>query len=106
MGKPGFTWAIEPMIAQLRRPASADVGLAFSAASALARIRDVRAVPQALAVLVDEANPQMDYAVGYYALEPLTGVVYDVSHDAAWWRQWWSENYPRFGGAQQLPTRK
>lgn len=106
VGKPGFTWAIEPLIAQLRRPASADVGLAFSAASALARIRDVRAVPQALAVLVDEANPQLDYAVGYYALEPLTGVVYDASHDAAWWRQWWSENYPRFGGAQQLPTRK
>lgn len=106
VGKPGFSWAIEPLIGQLRRSANGESGLALGAASALAKIRDVRAVPQALAVLVDEANPQLDYAVGYYTLEPLTGVVYDASHDAAWWRQWWSENFPRFGGSPQLPTRK
>ncbi len=50
-----------------------------------------------IAVIESDNTYKTVYGVGYFGLGKRTGVKYDESHDGAWWRKWWKENYQRFG---------
>jgi hypothetical protein len=98
VGAPTNTWAVAPLIEHLRSRIATDTtgGGLFDAPQALMRIGDPNAIPQLIGLLAARDTTETRYAIGYYALSDLAGVVYDASHDAGWWRAWWSENSSRF----------
>lgn len=59
-------------------------------AELFAEARDPRGIPFLIGVIVADASGAADYEVGYFGLRPLTNVSYDASHNAQWWREWWS----------------
>jgi hypothetical protein len=97
LGAEGQGWAVEPLIDSLRWAQADENGFVFEHAQALARIGDARAIPALIALIAADDSKQSVYGIGYYALEPLTGVRYDESHDGAFWRAWWLENRERLG---------
>ena len=98
LGRPGNAWAIDPLVESLRWTAAGDDGAVFAHASALAEIGDPRAIPALIALLASDDTYTTVYGVGYFGLQPLTGVAYDESHDGAWWRAWWAANRQRLPG--------
>ena len=75
------------------RPAPSDSALA--AARAIGAMGDHAAIPELIGTLGRDRSGRLAYALGHFALAPLTGVKYDPSHDAAWWREWWDKNAER-----------
>ncbi len=97
MGQPGATWALAPLLASLEQSGvdPARKRLANSAASALAEVGDSQVVPRLIELMAKDPAGKLDYAIGHYALRQLTGVSYDESRNAAWWRAWLSDNGAR-----------
>ena len=55
---------------------------------------DVRGIPVLIGVIIADKSGRANYDVGYFGLSSsklgkLTGVSYDKSHDADWWKRWW-----------------
>ena len=57
---------------------------------------DSKAIPYLIAAMDADANDKLTYDIGYHGLDGLTGVPYDSSHDANWWKDWWQKNKSRF----------
>ncbi|MCH8152711.1 MAG: hypothetical protein IH830_10115 [Planctomycetes bacterium] len=68
----------------------------YTLAMDIANRNDPGAIPTLIG-LIDSDNSQATiYAIGWYALNPLTGVRYDGTHHGPWWRKWWEANKSRF----------
>lgn len=67
-----------------------------TSAREIAKHKDARAVPTLIGLIEADNTHETIYGVGYFGLNPLTGVDYDETHDGAWWRAWWKENRVRF----------
>jgi hypothetical protein len=83
--------------------------VAFASGSALAEIHDASALPKLIAMLVDDDRPKVRDLLGNSALNALTGVAPDASHDAAFWLKWWDENQQRLPmdvRGQPIPFKK
>lgn len=77
------------------------------AASTIASLEDPRAIPILIAVLEADRTPDLTYDIGYFGLNPLTGVRFDLGHDGDWWRRWWEQNkarYPEAARAIAIPA--
>ncbi|MBI5365042.1 MAG: RNA polymerase sigma factor [Planctomycetes bacterium] len=98
-------WARTEVEAYLRRVAEAPPletderegarDSALAAARAIGAMDDPAAIPELIGTLARDRTGRYGYALGHFALAPLTGVQYDPSHDAAWWREWWEKNAER-----------
>ncbi|MCE5341198.1 MAG: ankyrin repeat domain-containing protein [Planctomycetaceae bacterium] len=55
-----------------------------------------KAIPYLIAAIDADSKGTLVYNIGYYGLVGLTGVPYDKSHDAAWWKDWWQKNKSRY----------
>ncbi|HKE01625.1 MAG TPA: permease prefix domain 1-containing protein [Planctomycetota bacterium] len=103
LGTAGGEWAIEPLLTCAHRALVAHAGdadgagnaVAFSVGDALAELRATSAVPMVIALIRADDTYATKYGLGYFALEKLTGVRYDESHDGAWWADWWTKNRAR-----------
>lgn len=91
----GATWAVDPLVDSLRWARPDEPTFVFDHARALAEIGDARVIPTLIALIAADDTYDTIYGLGYFALEPLTGVSYDESHDGAFWREWWAENRAR-----------
>ncbi len=58
--------------------------------------QDLKAIPYLIAAMDADANDKLTYDIGYHGLDGLTGVPYDSSHDAEWWKDWWEKNKGRY----------
>lgn len=98
VGVRGQNWAVERMmlVVETHVVAQHRAEAARPACHALAEIADTSVIPRLIDVLRREDSESARYSIGYYALRPLTGVVYDASHGAAWWSDWWHKNSSRF----------
>ncbi len=66
-------------------------------ADLFAEAQDPRGIPFLIGVIAADASGVADYEIGYFGLRRLTNVRYEASHDADWWREWWSahrDEYP------------
>lgn len=106
LGRPDCGWARGALLGQLERLAALpplagedetapSIGIAYSAARALARIGDPAAIPAMIEILANDRSGRLDYAVGYFGLARLTGVRWQESFDADWWLEWWEKNGSR-----------
>jgi RNA polymerase sigma-70 factor (ECF subfamily) len=86
-------WAVDPIAAHLR---DADPAAVRDAARALGWIGDPRAIHPLFESLRRVGDSEVVNSAND-ALSRITGVRYDVSHDAAWWDAWWAKNQERFG---------
>lgn len=95
LASPASTWAVEPLL-EVATACLADEDafrdLLPEAARTLGRIGDKRAIPTLIAVIAADDTAETIYGVGWFGLNPLTGVEFDESHDGAWWRQWWDQH--------------
>ena len=67
--------------------------------------KDSRAIPLLIGLMEAVKSDRATYDIGYGGLSRLTGVKYDATHDAAWWRKWWEEHKGNFSAdAGQTPV--
>ena len=108
LGRPGFDWAVDPIVKQMANiPIAADSLSLASPASALAEIGDPSVIPTLIGMIVADDGYATCYGVGYFGLSKLTGIDYDESHDAAFWVDWWERNrgtLPPEIGSLEIPT--
>jgi erythromycin esterase len=95
-----FSWAVDLLLKVLTDSLSGDPGelraMVMHASMALGHMDDPRAIPTMIAVIDADNTYDTVYFVGWFGLNPLTGVDYDESHDGAWWRKWWLKNRDRY----------
>jgi erythromycin esterase len=98
-----FPWAVDLLLKALTDSLTGDAGelraIVMPASMALARIDDPRVIPTMIAVIDADNTYDTVYFVGWFGLNPLTGVDYDESHNGAWWRKWWLKNRERYPAA-------
>lgn len=70
-------------------------GSGSNLASAIGEMKNYAAIPKLIEIMKNDPE-NTNYAIGYYGLSGLTGVSYDESHDAEWWKAWWERNKSRF----------
>jgi beta-lactamase regulating signal transducer with metallopeptidase domain len=71
-------------------PGWSDVAQEFAA------MQDPRAIPYLIEVMQADISGRLIYDLGYFGLQGLTGVPYDQSHNAQWWKDWWETNRSRY----------
>jgi erythromycin esterase len=95
-----FPWAVDLALKALTDALQGDKqelrGMVMTASTVLAHMDDPRAIPTMIAVIDADNTYDTVYFVGWFGLNPLTGVDYDESHDGAWWRKWWLKNRDRY----------
>ncbi len=100
LGRAGWSWAVEPLLGTLTNALESATNdrrsVIWSAATALGEIGSATAVPPMIGVIAADNTYDTVYGVGYFGLNPLTGVKYDEAHKGAWWRQWWEQNRERY----------
>jgi hypothetical protein len=105
MGVPGNGWAVAPIIEAMRSAvAKHRRGVIWSGATALGEIGDARVIPDLIELIAADNSYDTVYGIGYFALNKLTGVDYQETHDGAWWQNWWRNNSRRFAGPASVPT--
>ena len=62
----------------------------------IANRNDPRAIPTLIGLIDSDNSEATIYAIGWFALNPLTDVRYDGTHHGPWWRKWWEANKSRF----------
>ena len=97
----------KPTLAELLKRLEAEVrqgdSSTFSTAREIGALDDPRAIPTLIGLIDADNSYQTVYGIGYFGLEPLTGVRYDDLHHGPWWRKWWQANKERFPkGVQTL----
>lgn len=105
-----FPWAVDLLIEGLKGGLQQDVSsvssLVWPAARVLGSIGDPKAIPAMIALIDADNTYDTIYGIGWFGLNPLTGVKYDESHNGAWWREWWEKNkgrYPTAVRAMEIP---
>jgi serine/threonine protein kinase len=93
-------WAVEPLLNSLsdlkQIPDVYKNSLTFGVGSALAATQSRKAIQLIIEIMQQHNDYATLYGLGYFALNPLTGVSYDEKHDANWWKKWWENNRARF----------
>lgn len=93
-------WARDMLLEMLHevvlRPQRDLTGDVFTLARVLASYRDPSVIPDFIALIAAENTYNTVYGIGWFGLNPLTGVGYDESHDGEWWKQWWQDNRQRY----------
>jgi predicted esterase len=51
-----------------------------------------RAIEPLIKLIAQDETGKVKSEIGRFALEKLTGVRYEASHDGRWWTNWWEEN--------------
>ncbi|MEL6427967.1 MAG: sigma-70 family RNA polymerase sigma factor [Planctomycetota bacterium] len=98
LGAAGLPWALDPLLDAVRDPRMlAANGTSFDIGGALGDLGDPRAIPTLIGAIAAQNGYETVYGLGYFGLQPLTGVPYDESHDGAFWHEWWEENRARYG---------
>lgn len=93
LGKPGNPWAFDPLVlAFTRTPRKSDWSFI---AMALVAMGDPRAISTMIGMIQADNTYDSLYGIGYFGLSKWTGVRYDETHDAAWWRSWMQKNQER-----------
>lgn len=78
----------------------------WEAAMALGRIGEPKAIPVMIGVIDADNSYDTIYGIGWFGLNPLTGVDDSETHTGAWWRRWWEQNkqnYPPDVRAMEIP---
>ncbi len=76
----------------------------YKLAMNIANRNDPGAIPTLIGLIDSDNSKETIYAIGWFALNPLTGVRYDGTHHGPWWRKWWEANKSRFSEqVQALP---
>jgi hypothetical protein len=96
LARPECTWARPDLVRTLENEATRDLG--YSVAQTLSHQGDPAAIPELIDLLGRRDDAAGRYTIGYYGLRKLTGVNWDETMDAAWWREWWHANRHRFEG--------
>ena len=68
-----------------------------------------RVIPVLIGLVEADKTRSSIYGIGYYALQDLTGVQHDDTHDGKWWREWWEQNkddYPEEVQSLEIPNFK
>ncbi len=68
----------------------------FQPAMAIGSSKDPRSIPILIGLIDSDNSYDTVYGIGWFALNPLTGVRYDPTHHGPWWRKWWAANADRF----------
>lgn len=93
-------WARDILLEMLHevvlRPQRDMTGDVFTLARVLASYRDPSLIPHFIALVAANNTYETVYGIGWFGLNPLTGVGYDETHDGEWWKQWWNENRQRY----------
>lgn len=110
LGEAPDAWATDEILKALREAATIpgridSLGVEFG--SALGDRKDPRAIPTIISVIAAHNAYDSIYGLGYFGLNPLTGVEYDGKHDGVWWKEWWTKNRERMPEEirhQEIPT--
>ncbi len=104
-------WAIDLLLEILKSSLEEDehyLGfIARYAAEALATIGDPKVIPTMIAIIDADNTYNTVYGIGWFGMNPLTGVRWDEAHNGAWWRRWWDKNkvrYPATVRDLEIPT--
>jgi predicted esterase len=88
---------LDTLLEQLKtQVAQGKRGEIFSTARHIAALNDARAIPTMIGLIESDNAYWTVYGIGYFGLNPLTGVRYDDLHHGPWWRKWWQANKDRF----------
>jgi hypothetical protein len=71
-------------------------GNVFTMARVLSSYRDPAVIPELIALIAADNSYTTVYGIGWFGLNPLTGVAYDEAHEGEWWKQWWENNRQRY----------
>ncbi len=99
LGRPDCTWAEPYLLGFLERfiaPSSSSAGAppvsAIFAAGALADMADPKVIPALIELLARDSSGRLNYPIGQFALERLTGVEWNEDRSVPWWRAWWDSH--------------
>ncbi|HKE01146.1 MAG TPA: HEAT repeat domain-containing protein, partial [Planctomycetota bacterium] len=98
LGTAGGEWPVRELTEFMKRRLAKDsnpASVSFAVGTALGELRALSAIPTLIALIRADDTYATKYGLGYFALEKLTGVRYDESHDGAWWTAWWEKNKHR-----------